>query len=346
MARQATRPRPALLPHGDTAHVHSPPGHQGLNPRRAGCRESRLEAGAGGEGNVAREPARTSTPSAIRSARASCAPRSRGRGRPAGRRLEGPSRDGRPSCLRMDEPRERVAAIMCGLDVRYDLGEGHPLLAARARFGWSSRPTVAAGVHVPAPLPAGAARAQRRGGFDVATSGRSGVQSIDAKHGGLGAAGNRRGTAPSAVLIRPDGHVAWAGDRARLGLVDALAAWFGPPTAVPSAPGSSYRRATGEDRPTPHQAARFDRQRRRGCRGPRSRDRTAGRRRLARASSRAQPRARRPRPDSDTKLRSRDDGSGRAVESSAARSRERAPLDASGPKRSIACRDRRTSRAG
>jgi hypothetical protein len=35
--------------------------------------------------------------------------------------------------------------------------------------------------------------------------------------------------APAAVLIRPDGHVAWVGDGTDLGLRDALTAWFGPP---------------------------------------------------------------------------------------------------------------------
>jgi hypothetical protein len=32
--------------------------------------------------------------------------------------------------------------------------------------------------------------------------------------------------APTAVLVRPDGHVAWVGDRADAGLEDALATWF------------------------------------------------------------------------------------------------------------------------
>jgi 3-(3-hydroxy-phenyl)propionate hydroxylase len=37
--------------------------------------------------------------------------------------------------------------------------------------------------------------------------------------------------APPAVLIRPDGHVAWAGDLIDPGLPRALATWFGQPTA-------------------------------------------------------------------------------------------------------------------
>jgi hypothetical protein len=56
------------------------------------------------------------------------------------------------------------------------------------------------------------------------------VQSIDAKYVGawelpaIGAV-----TAPTAVLIRPDGYVAWVGDLTQLGLVEALTTWFGPP---------------------------------------------------------------------------------------------------------------------
>jgi 3-(3-hydroxy-phenyl)propionate hydroxylase len=40
-------------------------------------------------------------------------------------------------------------------------------------------------------------------------------------------------TAPTAVLIRPDGHVAWVGDRTHRGLLDALTTWFGPPADSP-----------------------------------------------------------------------------------------------------------------
>jgi len=37
--------------------------------------------------------------------------------------------------------------------------------------------------------------------------------------------------APKAVLVRPDGHVAWVGDESRGGLAEALTRWFGPAAA-------------------------------------------------------------------------------------------------------------------
>jgi hypothetical protein len=70
------------------------------------------------------------------------------------------------------------------------------------------------------------------GGFDI-TPWADRVQLIDATCDGtwelpvIGAV-----TAPTAVLIRPDGYVAWVGNLTHLGLVDALTTWFGPPTAA------------------------------------------------------------------------------------------------------------------
>jgi len=69
------------------------------------------------------------------------------------------------------------------------------------------------------------------GGFDI-TPWADRVRLIDARYDGkwelpvIGAV-----AAPTAVLIRPDGYVAWAGDQT-LGLVDALTIWFGPSTAA------------------------------------------------------------------------------------------------------------------
>jgi 3-(3-hydroxy-phenyl)propionate hydroxylase len=70
------------------------------------------------------------------------------------------------------------------------------------------------------------------GGFDI-TPWADRVQLSDAEYGGVwelpvfGAV-----TAPSAVLIRPDGYVAWVGDGTDLQLADALTTWFGPPSAA------------------------------------------------------------------------------------------------------------------
>jgi hypothetical protein len=58
------------------------------------------------------------------------------------------------------------------------------------------------------------------------------VQRLDARYSGvweLPALGPV--SAPTALLIRPDGHVAWVGDGTDQGLREALTTWFGPPTA-------------------------------------------------------------------------------------------------------------------
>jgi hypothetical protein len=70
------------------------------------------------------------------------------------------------------------------------------------------------------------------GAFDI-TPWADRVQLVDAKYVGpweLPALGPV--TAPTAVLVRPDGYVAWVGDLTQPGLADALTTWFGPPTAT------------------------------------------------------------------------------------------------------------------
>lgn len=132
--------------------------------------------------------------------------------------------------LQVDEARKRYVAMMSGLDVHYDLGDGHPLLGRRMpdlELIIANCPQrVSALLHdaLPVLLNLGSP-----GSFDVAGwSDR--VQLIDAEYRGaweLPAVGAVK--APSAVLIRPDGHVAWVGNGTELGLVEALTAWCGPP---------------------------------------------------------------------------------------------------------------------
>jgi hypothetical protein len=69
------------------------------------------------------------------------------------------------------------------------------------------------------------------GGFDI-TPWADRVQWIDAGYEGVWELPARGAvTAPKAVLIRPDGHVAWVGDHDWSGLAEALGRWFGPPTS-------------------------------------------------------------------------------------------------------------------
>ena len=135
--------------------------------------------------------------------------------------------------LSMDEPRRRMTGEMSGLDVHYQLGEGHPLLGRRM----PDLDLVTAGgalsvftlLHHARPVLFNFGEA---GGFDIAPW-KDRVQWIDAKYIGtwelpvLGMI-----TAPAAVLIRPDGYVVWAGDLAQPGLTDALITWFGQPAAA------------------------------------------------------------------------------------------------------------------
>jgi hypothetical protein len=128
----------------------------------------------------------------------------------------------------MDEPRKRIAAMLSGLDVHYDLGEGHPLLGRRMPdldLDTADGPTrVFTLLHDARPL---LLNLGEPGGIEI-SSWANRVRLVDAKHYGtweLPVLGEI--ASPQAVLIRPDGHVAWAGDITDQELSQALATWFG-----------------------------------------------------------------------------------------------------------------------
>jgi 2-polyprenyl-6-methoxyphenol hydroxylase-like FAD-dependent oxidoreductase len=133
----------------------------------------------------------------------------------------------------MDEPRKHLAGIASGLDIHYDLGEGHPLLGRRMPdldLATTHGPLrVFELLHDARPV---LLNLGEPGGFAI-TPWADRVQPIDASYKGeweLPVLGEV--SAPAGVLIRPDGYVAWVGDGTDTGLRDALATWFGPPTAT------------------------------------------------------------------------------------------------------------------
>jgi hypothetical protein len=218
---------------GDAAHVHYPVGGQGLNigvqdAVNLGWKLAHVVNGTSPERlldtyHAERHPVAARV---LRNTMAQVALR-----RPDDRTKA--LRDTMSELLCMDEPRRRFAAMMSGLDIHYDLGEGHPLLGRRIPdldLVTSNGPLrLFTLLHEACPV---LLNLGEPSGFDV-TPWADRVQAIDAKYVGtweLPAVGEV--TAPTAVLIRPDGYVAWVGDHTDLGLPDALTTWFGPPTAA------------------------------------------------------------------------------------------------------------------
>jgi 2-polyprenyl-6-methoxyphenol hydroxylase-like FAD-dependent oxidoreductase len=234
MTRQAAtyRDRRVLLA-GDAAHVHSPAGGQGLN--------TGVQDAANLGWKLAQVVKGTSTPDLLDSYHAERHPvaarvlqntmAQTALMRPADARLEA-LRETVSELLSMEEPRKRIAAMLSGLDIHYDLGEGHPLLGRRMPdldVDTANGPLrVFTLLHDARPV---LLNLGEPGGFDI-TPWADRVQMVDAEYVGewelpvLGAV-----APPSAVLIRPDGYVAWVGDLADPGLPSALTTWFGPPTA-------------------------------------------------------------------------------------------------------------------
>jgi 2-polyprenyl-6-methoxyphenol hydroxylase-like FAD-dependent oxidoreductase len=234
MTRQAAayRDRRVLLA-GDAAHVHSPVGGQGLNTGvqdavNLGWKLAQVVNQTSPERLLDTYHAERH-PVAARVLRNTMAQVALLRSDDRTEAL----RDTVSELLSMDEPRRQFAAEMSSLGIHYDLGEGHPLLGRRMPdldLVTASGPLrVFTLLHDARPV---LLNLGEPGGFDI-TPWADRVQLIDAAYAGaweLPALGTV--TAPTAVLVRPDGYVAWVGDLTQLGLADALTTWFGPPSAA------------------------------------------------------------------------------------------------------------------
>ena len=229
-ARQAATYRAGrVLLAGDAAHIHPPDGGQGLNigvqdAVNLGWKLAQVVNGTSPDSlldtyHAERHPIGARV---LRNTMASSALRR------ADDRTTA-LRDTMGELLGMDEPRRRFAAMQSGLGVHYDLGEGHPLLGRRM-------PDLDI-VTADGPLRVFTLLHRARpvllsfgGQAEVdATGWAERVQVVNATYEGrweLPALGTV--TAPTAVLIRPDGYVGWVGEDSDAGLTEALTTWFGP----------------------------------------------------------------------------------------------------------------------
>ena len=231
MTRQAAsyREKRVLLA-GDAAHVHFPVGGQGLNigvqdAVNLGWKLAQVAKKTSPDSLLDTYQAER-RPVAARVLRATMAQTALLRSDDRTEAL----RDTMAELLSMDEPRKRIAGMMSGLDIHYDLGAGHPLLGRRmpdldlvtpggaVRTFTLLHDAHAVLLNLGKPLE-----------FDISPWAQR-VMAIDAAYADdweLPVLGHV--PAPAAVLIRPDGYVAWVGDGTDYGLRDELSTWFGSP---------------------------------------------------------------------------------------------------------------------
>ncbi len=229
-ARQAASYRKGrVFVAGDAAHIHPPDGGQGLQTGvqdavNLGWKLAQVVKGISPESvldtyHSERHPIGASV---LRNAMAAAALRREDERTKA-------LRDTVAELLGLEQTRTKFAAMLSGLDIHYDLGEGHPLLGRRMPdldlVTENGPQRVFALLHEARPvlLNLGAPSS-----FDI-TPWADRIRLIQAKYSGawklpvLGAV-----TPPTSVLIRPDGYVAWVENGTQLGLSEALTAWFGP----------------------------------------------------------------------------------------------------------------------
>lgn len=238
-ARQADRYRVGrVLLAGDAAHVHFPAGGQGLNlgvqdAVNLGWKLAAVVRGEVPEGlldsyHAERHPVAARVLHNTRAQSALSRPDAQ----------TGALRDVLADAMRVAEVNDRLGGMVTALDVRYPLG-GHVLAGCRMPDvdllrGGGGAPEPAYAV-----LRSGRGVLLDLGGLgevDVAGWGER-VEVVRARGTARtwGIPGVGRVAAPGAVLIRPDGHVAWAEDgtvRDVEGLREALTRWFGAPVSA------------------------------------------------------------------------------------------------------------------
>jgi 3-(3-hydroxy-phenyl)propionate hydroxylase len=211
---------------GDAAHVHSPSGGQGLNigvqdAVNLGWKLAQVVHGISPESLLDTYHAERH-PIGARVLQSTMAQTALNRGDERTNAL----RETVSGLLKMDEPRKRIAGMMSGLDIHYDLGPGHPLLGRRMPdldlVTEAGPQRVFTLLHEARPL---LVSLGEPGALDIAPWADR-VRRVDARHAGvwelpvLGPV-----AAPAAVLVRPDGYVAWVGDGTDQGLRQALTTW-------------------------------------------------------------------------------------------------------------------------
>ena len=231
MTRQAAsyRERRVILA-GDAAHIHSPAGGQGLNlgvqdAVNLGWKLAQVVKGSAPESLLDSYQAERH-PIGARVLESTMAVTAINRGDERTKAL----RQTVSELLKLDQPRKQYAGLMSGLSIHYDLGTGHPLLGRRMPdldlLTANGPRRVFTWLHEARPV---LLNLSEPNALDIAPWADR-VQRVDARYDGkwelpvLGAV-----AAPTAVLIRPDGYVAWVGEGTDQGLGDALSTWFGPP---------------------------------------------------------------------------------------------------------------------
>jgi 2-polyprenyl-6-methoxyphenol hydroxylase-like FAD-dependent oxidoreductase len=229
-ARQASSYRNGrVLLAGDAAHVHPPAGGQGLNVGlqdavNLGWKLAQVVNGTSSDALLDTYHAERH-PVGARVLQNTLAQTALGRGDARTEAL----RDMLSELLKLDEPRKRYAGMMSGLDIHYDLGDGHPLLGRRM-------PDLELVTEDGPRRVFELLRDARPLFLDLANAAhdlgpwRDRLRALRARYDGawelpvLGVV-----SAPTAVLVRPDGYVAWVSEGKGDGLREALAKWFGTP---------------------------------------------------------------------------------------------------------------------